>query len=405
MTIRRHGLLVSICGLIVFVLTLSRPAFNLRGQDSAARNLPGLDQLPSVKELPDPFLMNNGRRVASTEDWAVRRNEIKALLLGSEYGHPAPAPSNIKATEISSEKVERNGSTEKQLVLTMGPEEKVTFHLILTIPAGKGPFPAIIKGDLCWGRVAASIIDSAVKRGYVVAEFNRTEVASDSADRTKGVYPVYPDFDWSSMSAWAWGFHRTVDFLLTQDYVDPKRIAITGHSRGGKAALLAGALDERIALTAPNGSGCGGAGCYRVQGDKSEDIGAITSRFPYWFHLRLREFVGHVDQLPFDQHSLRALVAPRLQLSTDALGDLWANPLGTQVSFLAARTVYEFLGATDKIGIHYRQGKHEQNEEDWSALLDFADLHFFGRKVKAEFDRLPFADAPKAFSWSAPKKR
>jgi acetyl esterase/lipase len=175
--------------------------------------------------------------------------------------------------------------------------------------------------------------------------------------------------------------------------VDRQHIAVTGHSRGGKAALLAGALDERIALTAPNASGCGGAGCYRVLGEKSEDIAAITNRFSYWFHPRLKEFVSHVDQLPFDQHSLKALVAPRAQLSTEGLDDLWANPYGTQVSFVAARKVYEFLGAAGKIGIHFREGKHAHTAEDWQALLDFADLQFFGKNTETRFDKLPFAVA------------
>ena len=372
-------------------------------QAPAASDLTGMDKLPVIKELPDPFLMNDGRRVATREDWARRREELKAMLLYYEYGHLAPDPSNLKATEVSSKQLAEIAATEKQILLTMGPGSKVSFQLTLTIPAGEGPFPVIIKGDLCWGRVAAAIVGSSIRRGYIVAEFDRTQIAADNADRTKGVHPLYPDHDWSTLAAWAWGFHRTTDYLLTQKNVNPKRIAITGHSRGGKAALLAGALDERISLTAPNGSGCGGAGCYRVLGEKCEDIEAITKRFPYWFHPRFKEFVGHVDQMPFDQHSLRALVAPRAQLSTDALGDLWANPLGTQVSFLAAREVYKFLGVTGKIGIHYRQGKHEQNEEDWGALLDFADLQFLGRKVDTKFDSLPFSDASKAFTWSAPK--
>jgi hypothetical protein len=260
-----------------------------------------------------------------------------------------------------------------------------------------------VKGDLCWGRIAPAIVDAAVRRGYLVAEFDRTEIAPDNADPSKGVRPLYPQSDWSVVAAWAWGFHRTVDFLLTQPFVDKKRIAITGHSRGGKAALLAGALDERIALTAPNGSGCGGAGCFRVLGPKSEDIGAILNRFAYWFHPRFKDFVGHVDQIPFDQHSVRALVAPRALLSTEALGDLWANPSGTQASYLAGREVFKFLGASDRTGIHFREGKHEHNAEDWQALLDFADKQFFKKNVATKFDRLAFPDAPKAFHWTAPK--
>lgn len=367
--------------------------------------LPDLDKLPSIKELPDPFLMSNGRRVATKADWAAQRERIKEMVLYYEYGHLAPTPRNITATESSTKQLETIGATEKQFLLSMGPDRKVSFRLILTIPPGNGPFPVIVKGDLCWSRVAAPIIAMAIKRGYMVAEFDRTQVAPDSNDRTKGIFPVYPESDSSVLAGWAWGFHRTVDYLLTRDDVDKKHIAVTGHSRGGKAALLAGATDERVALTCPNGSGCGGAGSYRVLGEKCEDIAAITKRFPYWFHPRFQEFVGHVDQLPFDQHSVRALVAPRALLSTDGLGDIWANPIGTEVSYLAAKQVYDFLGAGNKIGIHYRQGGHAHNEEDWKALLDFADMQFFGKKVETQFDKLPFPEPPKAFSWSAPKSR
>jgi hypothetical protein len=347
--------------------------------------------------------MNNGKTVSNKEDWATRREEIKAVVLYYEYGHMAPPPTNLTATELSSKRIDEIDATERQLSLSMGPNQRIEFHLVLTIPGGRGPFPVIVKGDLCWGRIAPPMIAAAVKRGYIVAEFDRTNLAPDSADRTKGVFLAYPDCDWTVIGGWAWGFHRTVDYLLTLDFVDSKRIAITGHSRGGKAALLAGALDERIGLTAPNGSGCGGAGSFRILGEKCEDIAAITNRFPFWFQPRFKEFVGHVDQLPFDQHSLRALVAPRAQLSTEGLGDLWANPMGTQVSYSAARQVYEFLGAGDRIGIHFREGPHAQNEEDWKALLDFADLQFFGKKVETRFDRIAFPNAPKAFTWSAPR--
>src|SRR5205823_14582644 len=130
--------------------------------------------------------------------------------------------------------------------------------------------------------------------------------------------------------------HRVVDYLSTLDVIDKKHIAATGHSRGGKAALLAGATDERIALTAPNNSGCGGAGCYRFQADKSEDITAILKNFPFWFEPRFHEFIGRIDRLPIDQHTVKALVAPRALLSTEALDDLWANPKGTQQTYLAA---------------------------------------------------------------------
>ena len=365
--------------------------------------LPGVDQLPVIEQLPDPFVFADAARVKSKEDWARRRDEIKAQVLYYEFGHFPPPPGNIQATEAASKENADLGATEKQIVLTMGPGQKVIIHLELTIPAGRtGKLPVIIKGDLCWKKIPAEILKAAASRGYIVAEFDRTELAPDKNDRTTGVYPLYPDYDWAAEAVWAWGFHRVVDYLLTQDFIDPARIAVTGHSRGGKAALLAGAFDERIALVAPNGSGAGGAGLYRIVHPKGETLQAIVTRFPFWFHPRLATFIGKENRLPYDHHSLRALCAPRAHIATEALGDLWANPTGTQQGYLAAREVYAFLGAPDRIGVHWREGKHAQNEEDWAALLDFADVQLFGKKVDRRFDKLPEPDAPKAFSWTAP---
>jgi hypothetical protein len=368
-----------------------------------AEEMPAVDQLPVIQELPDPFLMNDGSRVKTKEDWARRRDELKAMVLYYEYGHMPPPPGNVTATEIESKANDALDAAEKRLLLAMGPDGKVKFHLELTIPRGKsGRLPVIVKGDLCWKKIPEEIRKEAVRRGYVVAEFDRTELAPDKNDRTTGVYPVYPDCDWAAEAAWAWGFHRVVDYLLTQDFVDPARIAVTGHSRGGKAALLAGALDERIALVNPNGSGAGGAATYRVVHPKGETLERVATNFPFWFHPRLRTFVGKENRLPFDHHALRALVAPRAVLSTEARGDLWANPTGNQQAHLGALEVYKFLGAADRIGIVYRDGKHEHNLEDWAALLDFADVQFFSKPVTRPFDQLPFPEDPKSFSWSAP---
>lgn len=350
------------------------------------------DELPAVKEFPDPFAMKNGERVETQADWDKRREEIKALLLFYQYGYLPPPPGNVQAAEISSTLLPGSQALEKRLRLTCGPHDAVTFYLNLIIPKDKpGPFPVLLTGDRCWR--PAPIPEEIVGRGYLLAEFDRTEIARDETEGKNGVYGLYPDYDWAALAAWAWAYQCAVDYLTTRSDVDAVRIAITGHSRGGKAALLAGALDERIALTAPNNSGCGGAGSYRFAGAGSEQLGDIVRAFPYWFHPRLQEFVGQEERLPFDQHFLLALVAPRALLITNALGDLWANPAGTQQTYLAAKPAYEFLGAGSRIGNHYREGKHEHNADDWRTLLDFADVQFFGRQVETKFDGMSFGQA------------
>ena len=177
---------------------------------------------------------------------------------------------------------------------------------------------------------------------------------------------------------------RVMDYLETCDDVEQSHVGIVGHSRGGKTALLAGALDQRFALVAPNGSGCGGAGCFRIEEGDVETLEIITrpNRFGYWFHPRLREFAGRENELPIDQHFLKALVAPRALICTDALEDEWANPTGNRATSRAAQKVFDLLSARHRNGLHFREGGHDLTEKDWTAILDFADWHFRGKKPK-----------------------
>lgn len=379
-------------------------------QAAEPKRLP-IDQLPSIPQLPDPFTFNDGSRLKSPADWPRRRAELVDLALTYEYGYPPPPATNVRAEVLSqgptTRPAELPGAREETIKLTMGPNNAVSTHLVLTIPATtdahKPPFPVILKGDLCWGRVKPESAAAVVNRGYILAEFDRTEIAIDRMGvRTGGVYDAYPDYKGSALSAWAWGYARCVDYLLTRPDVDGKHIAITGHSRGGKATLVAGILDERVALVAPNDSGCGGCGSYRIQGEKSETIEMITKNFPYWFEPQFTDFIGHVDKLPLDQHFLKAAVAPRAFFETEALGDLHANPMGSQVTHTAAREVYQYLGIPDKIGICYREGKHDQMSSDFEALVDFADFVFFNKRGERNFEQLPFKDAPRGYDWVKP---
>ncbi|MEZ0267449.1 MAG: hypothetical protein ACAI43_22185 [Phycisphaerae bacterium] len=365
------------------------------------------DQLPAVTELPDPFKFNDGSRVKSKDDWERRRAEILEIVQAYEYGHLPPDPKNTRAFELVSGGVKRieNAGQHKQYRVVCGPEKQpVQFLLDVTVPKGKGPFPVILRGDWGWHATPDEITTEVVKRGYVMVDFNRVEIAPDNKSRDTGIYLSYPDGDYGAAAAWAWGFHRAVDALCTFDYVAKDKIVVTGHSRGGKAVILAGATDPRIAITAPNNSGCGGAGSFKHQAAKSEDIAAITKNFPFWFTPVFKDFAGKQEKLPLDQHFVKALVAPRAYLSTEALGDLWANPEGSRVTHSAAREVFKFLGADDKCAIAYREGGHAHNTADFTVLLDFADQVFFQKKPATErdWDANPFPSAPKSFGWAAP---
>ncbi|HOX37907.1 MAG TPA: hypothetical protein PL033_07960 [Candidatus Brocadiia bacterium] len=374
---------------------------------SASDTLPGPDALPSIRELPNPFIMNDGTEVSTVAQWRKRREEIIKLILDYEYGHMPPKPDNMEIEAVSTETILDGAVVQKRVILKMGPGQKIRVNAGAIIPAKGGPkFPVVLSIDPVWSDKLAPSAASIVARGYIFAGFDKQDVDPDKADRGDGVHPHYPGYDWATLSAWAWGFMRTMDWLETLEAVDREHVAVTGHSRGGKTALLAGALDERFALVAPHCSGTGGSGACRIMGKGSETLGAITSpmRFQYWFQPKFGEFSGREDRLPFDQHWVKALVAPRALLAQEARDDHWANPIGSQQTNIAAKPVFDFLGAGDRIGYFIRDGGHSVPVEDWETLIEFADRVFFGKPTRQDFSRLEFPDAPKPYSWkpSAP---
>ena len=351
--------------------------------------------LPLMPGLPDVLLMNSGKRVKTPADWARRRKEIIELLQHYQYGHLPPAPGNVLAKELTSEVVFDGLAEKKLLALTMGPGGQVRATLGLYVPRAAGSRPTILHIDhrKVFGISAAREL---VQRGYLVAGYDPTYLDPDQKASVGPAQAAYPKQDWGTLAVWAWGAMRVTDYLLTLPGVDPKKIVVAGHSRSGKTALLAGALDERFALVVPLGSGCGGAAAYRVKSPRAESLAQVTGNFPHWFHPRLRAFAGQEGRLPFDQHFVLALVAPRALLSMDAMGDAWANLPGTQRAHLAVRKVYALLGAPARLGIHFRPGKHELSRGDWLTLADFADQVLSGKPPTGgrHWQKLPFPTTP-----------
>ena len=365
-------------------------------------------ELPEIKELPDPFAFADGSRVKTPKDWERRRVEIKGLFQDYMYGHLPAKPEKMTIRPGELVKDETNKVTLQDFELDLeqaGNKFTLKFKLARPIDA-KGKLPVIIQGAFTFGKggaVSGKRYTPFTSRGYAVAEFEFGQLAPDNKDRFRsgGLYRLFGDkIDSSALMAWVWGIQRVIDALETLPDIDATRIIVTGHSRYGKTALLAGAFEERIALTVPSHSGCAGASPYRFIYGKSEQLHNIAGAFPHWVRPDFKQFVGNVNRLPVDQHELIALVAPRALLCTEGLKDAWINPEGSQLTYLAAKTAYEFLGAADKISIRFRDVGHIPSNED---LLDYADHLFHAKALPIEFGKLPYAIEKAGYSWSAPK--
>ncbi len=255
--------------------------------------------------------------------------------------------------------------------------------------------------------------EALLARGYVVVNYpNDTiepmEIGRPVLGPVRALYRErYGDrFSWGSIATWAWGAMRVLDHLVELPEIDRSRIAITGHSRNGKTALLAGALDERFAVVNPAGSGCAGAGSYLVLGPGCEDLEALTDRARWWGWTApgFEAWAARVAELPFDQHFLMGLVAPRPLLRTEGGDDAWANPIGTSATYLATQPIYDFLGAGAMNMIAYREGGHAQTEDDAVALAMVCDEALYGVPRSVEMDQvLPETPNPEAlFEWTPP---
>lgn len=421
---------------------------------ASAAVFPPAAALPLKPDLPDPLVMFDGREVKTAKQWVrERRPELKALFQHYMYGHLPPAPRRVRAEVRRIDPVYFGGrATLKEITLRFGGPNTPSINLLLVVPNHRrGPAPVVLGLSFCgnhtvlndpliplpvvWmpkfcagctnnvateaGRGAAAAdwsIEAAINRGYAIATFYNGDLEPDRAEATEGIRglaahgglqgmlrqpdpaaicPACPeiyskgDYDWSTIGAWAWGLQRAVDYLVTDRSLDRKRIAVFGHSRNGKTALLAGAFDERIGLVLCHQAGCGGSAPSR--GQVGEQVRQINGNFPYWFNAAFKQFNEQTGRLPFDQHELIALCAPRPVLLSNATDDQWANPAGQFDMLHAATPVYRLLGAPgieatqlpapgqlvpSRLGYYLRPGKHSTTSQDWEAFLDFADAQW-----------------------------
>ena len=406
--------------------------FLLLGSTLAHADFPDVAQLPSHSGLPDPLVQLNGERVTSKEQWfQKRRPELKGLFQYYMYGTFPPAEKITATLEREDRHYFGGKATKRQITIAFGPPDTPPLHLLLIIPnERKGPAPVFVGINFCgnhavvkdseiplptvWmyphqtqsknhrasdadrgSQIDTWAIDQSINRGYAVATFYNGDVDPDRPDVRAGIQPHLRDkdhkpglHDWGTIAAWAWGVQRVVDYVVTDKDLDKERIAVVGHSRLGKTALLAAAFDERIALAIPHQAGCGGTAPSR--GKVGESVKQINKGFPHWFNATFKDFNDQPDKLPFDQHCLVALCAPRPVLLSNAVEDTWANPAGQFDVLQAADPVYRLLGVeglgasempppgklvNSRLGYYIRPGRHSMTREDWKVFLEFADKH------------------------------
>ena len=353
---------------------------------------------------PDILTFADGSPVRTPEDWRRRRAEVAAAVVETEFGGMPPAPA---ATRWECVSVSHDPRIAPPGVVYLAGNVRIdggaapfSFGMKVWLPQGakaEAPAPVVLAGDDGWWWMTTDMTNEALRRGFAVATFNRCECARDifgprddskPEQRAEGIYPLFPG-RYGAIAAWAWGYHRAVDALLQIPEIDAKRIAVTGHSRGGKTVLLAAATDERIALCADNQSGCCGCSASRVVGEGGETLKSISRDWGQWFGPDLSSYGDRPEELPYDQHFLCSLIAPRALRVNIGLGDLWSNPLGAWEVHKASREVWRLLGAEDALAISFREGPHRYWADDWSRFLDFCAWRLAGSLRPLDLDRRP----------------
>jgi hypothetical protein len=392
-------------------------------------------KVPEYK-LPDPLIFENGKSVASSSDWyGKRRTEILEMFEKEVYGRIPEFDFNQMYILNESDSSALNGTAIlKQITIKIIiNDQNLDINVLIYQPKSEGPVPVFLGYNFDGNQTIHPDTDIFITNSWVPNNEEMGITNNHANENTRGIassrWPVEkiiehgyalatvyygdidPDYDdgfqngiqgmirpddetpesdeWGSIAAWAWGLSRVMDYLESDPAFNSQKVAVIGHSRLGKTALWAGALDERFAVVISNNSGCGGAALSKRQ--FGETVESINTMFPHWFCDNFNKYNNKERKLPVDQHMLIALMAPRPVYIASATEDLWADPKGEFLAALAADTVYQFLGLPGLsvktmpeadhpvmegyIGYHIRTGKHDITPWDWEQYLNFVNSH------------------------------
>ena len=366
-------------------------------------------------KLPDPFLKSDGTRM-TPDEWWENREAIRSYIVDFEFGGMPPRPEEV-SMELLTEPYHLCAGNGEWYRITAGSEKKkVSYLLNIDVPVVKDKdgrivekkYPVLLTGDGCYRSLESDTAAEAARRGYVVARFNRLELANDVKDnRMGGIYDVYPENkDFTAISAWAWVYSVVMDVLERLPYADETEVGITGHSRGGKTVLLAAAVDDRIKYVCPNNSGCHDAVSHRVavtdQGDnkrRTESLLDMFNNIPHWMGEKLRPYIGRENEIPYDMHYFGALIAPRYYVQFEGMQDYWINPVGARANYLAVKECFRYLGCPDHAAAWFRPGGHRQKLPDFCEFMDFMDRSRAGLPLREHLCIDPYPEIERNFDW------
>ncbi|KAI9059135.1 carbohydrate esterase family 15 protein [Trametes sanguinea] len=327
-----------------------------RPSEQAPRDTAAFCSTPSLlphfnnSKLPNPFLFDDGREVKTAADWNCRRAQLNTLIQSYESG-ALPGPPQSMSVHFN-----KTGNATATLSITSHHQgASMTFSPTIAFPSGsppRGGWPMVIAYD------GLSI---PVPSNIAVMTYANSEMAQQNDQSSRGVGQFYDLFganaSASSMIAWTWGVSRIIDALerTPQAHINTNKIAVTGCSRNGKGALMAGAFEPRVALTIPQESGSGGDACWRLSLFEQNEGSVVQTATEIvqenvWFSTNFANYVNDLSVLPFDHHSLAAMIAPRPMISYENTDFVWLSPLSSFGCMSAAHTVWEALGVADHHG-------------------------------------------------------
>ena len=374
--------------------------------------------------LPDPLKLASGKAVKDAKTWnTTRRPEILHLFEQQQFGRMPGRPKQVKYDVFDKGTPALDGKAiRRQVTLVFSPEQKV--DVVLYLPAGATrPSPVLL--NAAFSANSNTVEDAGIRPGEVWNPKDKKRMPASAARRFGslkvepflaagiGVATVYygdfdPDFDgglglgvrslypkpgpeeWGTISAWAWGLSRVLDYLETDTGVDARRVALTGVSRLGKTVLWAGAHDQRFAAVIASCSGEGGAALSRR--DYGETVAHLVAptRYAYQFAANYGNHAAKPRESPVDGHLLLSLIAPRPLLLQTGDTDKWSDPYGEFLAAVAAGPVYRLLGQQDlgvdkmprpgeailnTLGFLIHAGGHGTIPADWPVFVEFLKRH------------------------------